>query len=148
MKTAFSASEITETFGDVTGTPVGSFGNFGGGFGNFGGSSLNQFTPFQTLAAVFNEEAIALNKSALIRKRSLISVSECARLCDVETSFVCESFTYDYKKLDCAWSNVEGDIETVPVHTSNIYVIALPADSGSTSVWYLSKLEVIIIIIK
>lgn len=79
-----------------------------------------------------------MNKSVTIRKRGLISVSECARLCIAETAFVCESFTYEYKNYACAWGNVEGDIEIIPVHTSNQFVTPLPADSFSTSIWYLS----------
>ncbi len=100
---------------------------------------MNQFIPFKILAVIYNEETIAQNKSVLLRKRALVSLKECSRLCTVETSFVCESFTYDLKSYDCAWSNVESDIEFVPVHTSNIFISALPSNLNSSSTWYLSK---------
>ncbi len=59
----------------------------------------------------FNTTEIENNKQLSIRKRDGISIDECARLCLTESTFRCESLTYN-PNSECKWSSYIGYANT------------------------------------
>ncbi len=47
------------------------------------------------------------NNSVIIRKKTGISIDECARLCLNEGSFDCEIMTYSAPLMECKWSSMK-----------------------------------------
>jgi hypothetical protein len=55
----------------------------------------------------FNETKVSLNSNIILRKKSGISIDECARLCVQEYGFECQTFTYGTGFRECKWSPIE-----------------------------------------
>jgi hypothetical protein len=49
---------------------------------------------------------LSLNPNILLRKKSGISIDECARLCVQEYGFECQTFTYGTGFKECKWSSI------------------------------------------
>lgn len=85
---------------------------------------------------VFNDNQILSVNTLFFRSRNDISVTECARYCVTESTFECESFTYDYRTEICKWSSIIFDEEELN-KTASPYLIPSPQ---AISALYLRKL--------
>lgn len=85
--------------------------------------------------AVYNQDAIKQDSKLFIRSRDKISDYECARFCTTESTFECESFTYDFGTFICQWSSVIGDV-LGDTAVNDKYLIF---SNETRSVWYVSK---------
>ncbi|CAF0709533.1 unnamed protein product [Brachionus calyciflorus] len=53
-----------------------------------------------------NETYINQNPSVFLRKKSLITIDECSRLCITEPTFDCQTISYNDQTQECKWSSL------------------------------------------
>ncbi|RNA22484.1 antigen B membrane, partial [Brachionus plicatilis] len=71
----------------------------------------------------FQQSYFSSNPSIISRKKSMVSVDECARLCIFEPTFNCESFTFNDQTKECKWANLLLLTQNITVSLSSIEAV-------------------------
>lgn len=75
----------------------------------------------------FNETIIEANRDLFLRKKQMISIDECARLCITEPAFDCQTISYNDQTQECKWSS----LLLLTPNTSIIVFSTIPADGAT-----------------